>query len=142
MPEREALVTHVEAIRTRSGATRYVLHDDEGNEYTTFREAIAREAVAAEGRRARIEFHEQERNGYTNVYLDDVEPLDEPEKPAEATGADEVAWNTAVEATPWLLGSSEPERAVDPEALYETLKPFKDLVASDIEHGDATDDES
>ena len=28
------------------------------------------------------------------------------------------------------------------KALYQTLKPFKDLVASDIEHGGASDDES
>ena len=43
---------------------------------------------------------------------------------------------TAVEAAPWLLGSQEPNEAVAAEELYETLKPFKDLVAEDIENAD------
>jgi hypothetical protein len=42
------------------------------------------------------------------------------------------AWRTAVEATPWLVGSGEPEREVPPEELFERLKPFKDRVADDI----------
>jgi hypothetical protein len=37
-----------------------------------------------------------------------------------------------VEATPWLVGSGEPEREVPPEELFERLKPFKDRVADDI----------
>jgi hypothetical protein len=137
MPEREVVVEKVEAYETRSGNTRYVLRDAEGNEYTTFKENIARDAIAAEGGRARIQFHEQERNGFTNVYLDAVTPLDEPEPEHEPgdPSADEVAWNTAVEAAPWLLGSSEPEGAVEPKDLYGRLKPFKDLVAEDIERG-------
>ena len=46
--------------------------------------------------------------------------------------ADEVAWNTAVEAAPWLVGTSDPQEAVDPEELYERLEPFKRRVAEDI----------
>jgi hypothetical protein len=46
-----------------------------------------------------------------------------------------VAWNTAVEAAPWVLGSSEPDREVPPEELYEKLEPFKRLVAEDIREG-------
>lgn len=134
MPEAVVHVERVEAHKTQSGNTRFVLVDDSGREYTTFKEPIARDAVAAEGRRARIEFHTQERNGFTNVYLDRVTPLEDEEQPgADAPSADEVAWNTAVEAAPWLLGSSEPKEAVAPEQLYERLKPFKDLVADDIE---------
>ena len=76
---REVRVQEVKAFKTSSGNTRFVLVDDTGNEYTTFREGIARKAVEAEGRRARIKFHEQERNGFTNVYLDAVEVLEEAE---------------------------------------------------------------
>jgi len=68
-------VAEVKGFRTRSGNTRYVLRDADGGEYSTFREQIARSALAAEGRRARIRFHETERNGFTNVYLDSVEAL-------------------------------------------------------------------
>ena len=77
MPEHEVVVEEVKAFKTQSGNTRFVLRADDGSEYTTFKEAIARAAVAAEGKRARIAFHEQERNGFTNVYLDKVEVLDE-----------------------------------------------------------------
>jgi hypothetical protein len=132
---REVRVREVKAHQTRSGNTRYVLVDEDGNEYTTFREAIARSAVEAEGRRARIRFHEQERNGFTNVYLDAVEPLDEEEDAAEPHDADEAAWGAAIEAAPWLLGS-EPKRKVPADQLFETLKPFKDRVAEDIKNGE------
>jgi hypothetical protein len=124
-------VAEVKAFKTQSGNTRFVLRDDEGREYTTFREQIARDAVAAEGRRARITFHEQQRGGFTNVYLDAVEPLDEPTEDGTSEAVDEVAWKTAVDAAPWLLGG-EPEEAVPPEELFERLQPFKERVADDI----------
>ena len=94
--EKEVLVSRVEAYKTKSGNTRFVLRDEDGNEYTTFKEEIARQAVAAEGRRARIEFHEQQRNGFTNVYLDRVEPLEEAEDGNEHRETDEAAWEVAV----------------------------------------------
>ncbi|HEX2293659.1 MAG TPA: hypothetical protein VHH55_10115 [Gaiellaceae bacterium] len=130
---REVRVREVKAHRTSSGNTRYALLDDEGNEYSTFREAIARSAVAAEGRRARIRFHEQERNGFTNVYLDAVEPLeeDDAEAPAAEREVEEAAWDAAIEAAPWLVGG-DPKRKVPADQLFETLKPFKDRVAEDI----------
>jgi hypothetical protein len=131
---REVRVAEVKAFETRSGNTRYVLVDGDGNEYTTFREAIARKAVEAEGRRARIRFHEAERNGFRNVYLDAVEPLAEE----ESEGGDQVereveeaAWDAAIDAAPWLVGG-EPKRKVPADQLFETLKPFKDRVADDI----------
>jgi hypothetical protein len=127
--EKDVTVAKVDAHKTRNGNTRYVLHDENGNEYTTFKENIARQALAAEGRRARIEYHEQQRDAFTNVYLDAVEPLEE-EAP-EVSHADEVAWSTAVEAAPLLVG----DERVDADELYERLKPFKDLVADDIERG-------
>jgi hypothetical protein len=133
MAERTVLVEEVKALRTASGNTRYVLRADDGSEYTTFKEAIARQAVAAEGRRARIEFHEQQRNGFTNVYLDRVEALEEE---AEDGGeADEAAWKTAVEAAPWLLGEP-PAGGVDADEAFEKLRQFKERVADDIRDDD------
>ena len=128
--EREVQVEKVEAFKTRSGSVRYVLRDADGNEYTTFREGIARSALEAEGGRARIEFHEEQRNGFRNVYLDRVEPL-EPEEGDGSAGSDvdEAAWRTAVEAAPLLVHDEE---QIGPEELFERLKPFKDRVAEDI----------
>jgi hypothetical protein len=130
---REVRVQEVKAFKTASGNTRYVLVDDDGAEYTTFREGIARSAVAAEGRRARIRFHEQERNGFTNVYLDGVELLDDEEEPTmDERGVEEAAWDAAIEAAPWLIGSDGSKKKVGADELFETLKPFKDRVADDI----------
>ena len=58
-------------------------------------------------------------------------PLEDDER-ADVAHADEVAWGTAVEAAPLLVGD---ERGVDARELYEKLKPFNDLVADDIERG-------
>jgi hypothetical protein len=129
--EKDVQVTRVDAYKTKSGNTRFVLRDEDGNEYTTFKEDIARQAVAAEGRRARIEFHEQERNGFTNVYLDRVE-LREQEHDEEHRETDEAAWEVAVEAAPWLVGTSEPAKAIPAKELFERLKPFQEEVAEDI----------
>jgi len=135
--EKEVHVTEVKAFKTKSGNTRFVLKDDDGNEYTTFREAIARQALVAEGGRARIECHEEQRKGYTNVYLDKVEPLEDDEERSEAPDrdAEEVAWRTAVDAAPWLLGE-KPKQSVPPRKFFEKLKPFKELVAEDIKDGE------
>ena len=66
----EAVVTLEEArtFETRGGNVRYVARDSEGKEYTTFREAIGQQAEQLQGRRVRIEYHEEERGRYTNVY--------------------------------------------------------------------------
>ena len=141
MADSVVTVAEVKALKTQSGNTRFVLRDEEGREYTTFREQIAREAVAAEGRKARITFHEQQRGNFTNVYLDAVEPLEEPEGEGSSEAVEEVAWKTAVDAAPWLL-RGEPEEAVPPEELFERLQPFKERVADDIrgEPSDEPDD--
>jgi hypothetical protein len=126
-------IDEVMTFETRTGTTRYVLRDSNGDEYTTFRESIGNEAKGLEGRRVRIEYHETQRGQYTNVYLDKVEPA--PEKPGgggDDTDPDEAAWRTAVEAAPWLVGESEPREEVPPDDLYEKLKPFKEQVAEDI----------
>ena len=72
--ERIVTIADVRTFETRGGSVRYVVRDTDGNEYTTFREGIGQAARAFEGRRVRIEFHEEERGQYTNVYLDKVEP--------------------------------------------------------------------
>ena len=136
MPQAEVTVAEVQAFKTKSGNTRFVLRDADGNEYTTFREEIAGDAVAAEGRRARLTYHEQKRDRFTNVYLDAVEVLDdEPTEAADDRSVEEVAWKTAVDAAPWLVGAEPPE-AVEPDELFERLQPFKERVAEDIRDGD------
>jgi hypothetical protein len=130
--EAEVRVAEVKAFKTKSGNTRFVLVDDAGNEYSTFKEQIAAKLPGLEGKRARIQFHEQERNGFTNVYLDAVEPVGE--RDAGAGGdVDEVAWKTAMDAAPYLLSAEAVEQEVPPEELFEKLQPFKELVAEDIE---------
>ncbi|MEU4608197.1 hypothetical protein AB0F43_34880 [Kribbella sp. NPDC023972] len=130
-------VESVRQLQTRGGNTRYVVRDAEGNEYTTFREAIGDQASRLEGQRARIEYHTEERGQYTNVYLDKIEAA--PERVATDHGdtdPEEVAWRTAVDAAPWLLGEADPQKATSPDKLYKTLKPFKEKVAEDIKQSD------
>jgi hypothetical protein len=133
--EKEVTVASVDVKETRNGNRRFVLRDTDGGEYTTFRPPIGEEAAKHEGKRVRIKFHEQERNGFTNVYLDAIEPLGGADGDEDQT-AEEAAWQTAVEAAPWLIGKREPEEQVDPDELFDKLKPFQERVASDIRDGD------
>lgn len=134
-------VDRVDVKETRNGNRRFVLRDADGKEYTTFRPQIGNDAAKYEGKRAHITFHEEERNGFTNVYLDAIAPAQhQAEDGGDDHDAEEAAWQTAVEAAPWLIGESEPEHAVDPEELFDRLKPFQERVADDIR--DETDDES
>jgi hypothetical protein len=109
-----------------------VARDNDGKEYTTFREDIGTRASQLRGKRVRLEYHEEQRGRYTNVYLDKIE-LASPAEPAGDNDTDpqEAAWQTAVTAAPWLVG--QPGRTVPPEELYEKLKPFEERVAADIE---------
>jgi hypothetical protein len=139
----EAVVTidEVRTFETSGGNVRYVAKDTDGNEYTTFRERIGDEAKRLEGQRVHIEYHENQRGQYTNVYLDKVEPApEEPASDGDSTDPDEAAWRTAVDAAPWLVGESEPHEEVPPEELYEKLKPFKERVAEDIKEGEDPED--
>jgi len=131
--EAEVQVERVEVKETRSGNRRFVLRDEGGKEYTTFRPQIGEEAVKHQGRRARITFHEEEKNGFTNVYLDAIEPLAGDRQDGGDSNAEEAAWQTAVEAAPWLVGERE---AVDPDELFDKLKPFEERVAADIRDDD------
>jgi hypothetical protein len=135
-------VTTIEDVRTfetRGGNVRYQVRDADGNEYTTFRQAIGDKAEELKGQRVRIGYHEEQRGEYTNVYLDRVEAA-----PPEAGGVqgpdtdpEEAAWRTAVDAAPWLIGESDPHAKTTPDELYETLKPFKEKVAEDIKESDS-----
>ncbi len=132
-------VTTLEDIRTfetRAGNTRFVVHDADGNEYTTFREEIGDRARELRGVQVRITYHEEQRGRYRNVYLDQVERSDAVPVEGSDTDAQEAAWRTAVEAAPWLVG--DPQTEVAPDELYEKLKPFEERVAEDIEHGKRT----
>lgn len=136
--EKEVRLAEVSVTRTARGNTRYVARAADGGEYSTFRDEIGERARRLQGTRVRIEFHEEQRGQYQNVYLDGIEPAQaEPAQPegapaaAEDTDPDEAAWRTAVEAAPWLVG--EPGETVPPEELYGKLKPFEEKVAEDIE---------
>src|SRR5579875_4160705 len=131
--EIETILDAVSTTQTRGGNTRYTARDREGREYTTFREEIGAEAQRLEGRPVRIVFHEEQRGQYTNVYLDEVHPGPAPAGgEGEGTDPQEAAWRTAVEAAPWLVGRPE-GGPVDPNELYEKLKPFEERVEADIE---------
>lgn len=139
--EAVASIDEVRTFETSKGNLRYVVRDAQGNEYTTFREAIGKRAQQLEGSRARIEYHEAQRGQYTNVYLDKVEPA--PKDPAaDDTDPEESAWRTAVDAAPWLVGESQPDQEVGPDELYDKLKPFKERVAQDIKQSDGADAEA
>ena len=137
--DKTVTIQDVRTFETRGGSVRYVVRDGDGDEYTTFRERIGEAAKALEGRRVRIEYHEEQRGQYNNVYLDKVEPAPSEAgggEDASETGPEREAWRTAVEAAPWLVGESDPHAKTSPEELYETLKPFKDKVAEDIRQND------
>ena len=133
--DKEVTVESVEVNETRNKNQRFVLRDSDGNEYTTFRPQIGNEAARYQGKRARISFHEQERNGFTNVYLDGVAPAADGGQ-EDDHDAEEAAWQTAVEAAPWLIGKREPEEEVEPDELFDKLKPFQERVAEDIRDGE------
>jgi hypothetical protein len=44
---------------------------------------------------------------------------------------DEVDWIVAVEAVPWLIGTSKPDRPIRANELFARLVPFQDEVAED-----------
>ena len=139
--EADIQVDSVDKSETRNGNARWVLRDADGREYTTFRPAIGEKAEGFRGKRALIDFHEDDSRGFKNVYLDAIRPAPEAQEAGAGGGGDsdpdEVAWNTAVEAAPWLVGTSEPKKALDADELYDKLEPFKQRVSEDIRrHGD------
>jgi hypothetical protein len=141
MPEEIVKVERVEGRKTQSGNTRFVLVDEGGREFTTFKEPIARQALAAEGRRAKIKYHEQQKGQFTNIYLDAVEVLagESADEHDRGEHTNEIAWRTAIDAAPYILGGDAVEREVPPEEFFEKLKPLKDLVADDIHPDERAD---
>ena len=87
----------------------------------------------------RLEYHEDERNGFKNVWLDKVTGIAEPERAGgegSSTDPDESAWNTAIEAAPWVLGTNEPDRGgARPRSSSRSSSPSSAFVAEDIRHG-------
>jgi len=141
----EVVIASVKTNETRNGNTRWTVTDDSGTEYTTFRPPIGQAAEQAEGSRARISFHEEERNGFRNVYLDKVEPAPAQAPTASArsdSDPDEAAWRTAVDAAPYLLSEEEAAGEISPQEAFEKLKPFKDLVSEDIRTSGQESDDS
>jgi hypothetical protein len=137
-----AQLVEVRTAETRGGNTRFVARDADGREYTTFREEIGAHAQGLQGRQVRISYHEVQRGQYTNVYLDEIEPVGPPPGSGQEGGhgdtdPEEAAWRTAVEAAPWLVGA--PDGKVDADELYEKLKPFEERVAEDIESSRRSD---
>src|SRR5215213_2706916 len=130
--EREIYVSEVETHQTKGGNTRFVVRSSDGDEFTTFREAIGEAAQNAKGWRARIAFHAQQRGQYTNVYLYEIEPLADGGGAEDDTDPEEAGWRTAVDAAPWLVGDSSKTDEVPPDEMFDKLKPFKDRVAEDI----------
>jgi hypothetical protein len=134
----------VQCFETRSGHARFVARDAEGREFTTFHEQIGERAKALQGRQVRIRYHEVQRGRYNNVYLDEIDEVPgagSSTSPQTVSDVEEAAWRTAVEAAPWLVG--QPDGTVEPEELYEKLKPFEERIAEDIagERGSKTDAE-
>ena len=141
----DVVIAAVKTNETRNGNTRWTVTDDNGTEYTTFRPPIGQAADKAQGSRARIAFHEEERNGFRNVYLDKVEPAP-AQAPTPSAGSDsdpdEAAWRTAVDAAPYLLSEEEAAGEISPEEAFRKLKPFKDLVSEDIRTSGQESDDS
>jgi hypothetical protein len=128
-------IVEVERSETRNGNTRFTVRDADGHEYVTFRPPIGEQAERCRSKTARIEFHEEQRNNFKNVYLDRVEPA-EDQADAPGDNADAAAWETAAEAAPLIVGDAQ----VSGEELFEALKPFKDRVADDIRHHGRVDE--
>ena len=85
----------------------------------------------------RVETEGEQHLFHVPVYLDELEEVPGGER-AAVTDAEEAAWRTAVDAAPWLVG--EPDGAVNPDELYEKLKPFEQRVADDIASSRGSDD--
>jgi hypothetical protein len=131
-------IVEVERSETRNRNVRFTVRDADGHEYVTFRPPIGEQAERCKSKKAVIEFHEEQRNGFTNVYLDRVELAKDQGSDDEPAGenADAAAWETAAEAAPLIVG----DKQVSGEELFEALKPFKDRVADDIRHNGRVDE--
>ena len=71
------------------------------------------------GKRAVITFHEEERRGFRNVYLDAVtaaSPTQTGHPATEHPHPDESAWETALEAAPWIVGRANPRSRCLPKS--------------------------
>ena len=111
--EADVRIDKVDAVQTRGGNTRYVIRDDQGREYTTFRpdHRDARQRNSRAGARTSSFTRTSATVSRTSISTGSPRAA-ESSAPLTATDPDESAWSTAVEAAPWVLGSREPEREV------------------------------
>jgi hypothetical protein len=123
-------VEDVERRETRAGHTRYIVRDDQNHEYVTFRPQIGEEAEHFKGRDAHIEFHEEQKGEYTNVYLDAIEGVEEPALSEDDIDAEIVGWQTAAEIAPLIVDVD----ADGQDEIFEQMRDFKNRVAADIRH--------
>jgi hypothetical protein len=61
VPEEEVRIAEIKAFNTKNGHTRYVLVDDRGKEYSTFKEQIAAKLPGLEGKKVRITYEAADR---------------------------------------------------------------------------------
>jgi hypothetical protein len=121
-------VDDVARHETRGGNIRYVLRDDQNHEYMTFRPQIGEDARGLAGRQARIEFHEEQRGDYTNVYLDAIEPIGPAELPADTQlEIDKTAWQVAA-----AVAASIVPHDASADDVFAALEAFKDRIAADL----------
>jgi hypothetical protein len=130
-------IVDVERRETRHGNTRFTVRDAHGHEYVTFRPPVGEQAERLKGKTVRMEFHEEQRGEFQNVYLDAVEAANDPSVPPveeqqRGDEADALAWQTAAEVAPLIVGR---DAQVSGEELFELLRPFKERVAQDIRRG-------
>ena len=140
MADAVVTVAEVNAFMTQSGNRRFVLRDEKGaSTRRSMRRSRARRSPPRGAARASTSTSSSAAGSRTST-LDRVQPLDERAGEASSEAVEEVAWKTAVDAAPWLLGG-EPEERVPPEELFELLQPLKERVADDIRGDSAAEGE-
>jgi hypothetical protein len=116
-----------------SGRKIYKIKTVDGEEYATFKPEIAEKARQYEGHEAQILYVVVEKNGYTNLYLNDVidpEPSVKPqaEIPFEASDKDvQIARAVAMKAAVEYLSVPEQERE-----SVKTLLELVDVLADSL----------
>ena len=139
LPERRA-VAKSRAFQTKSGNTRFVrASTTPATECSTFTRGDRRDVLRGRGpARTHAASTSEQRNGFTNVYLDAVEPSARSGD-GEAEHADEVAVDRRGDDDgAYLLPPRPSSSRFRRRSFFEKLQPFKELVAEDIEVAETT----
>jgi hypothetical protein len=138
MPELDVEVREVKALTTRSGNTRFVLVDEGGNEYSTFKERsrATRSRPSASGLASSTTRTSGTASGTSiSTVSSRSTPATATTAAASTTGArSRRSRGGPIDAAPYLVGEREAE--LPPEELFDRLQPFNELVADDIRDGD------